>query len=110
MNTHTPGPWTIDTSYDARSGPHTYIQREYDGDGVTGIAGIYTIAEVADQAFLPDGVQEANARLIAAAPDLLAACRLACLVMAKGNGLSYVDRREAHEAVIAAIRKAEGGT
>jgi len=51
---------------------------------------------------------EANACLIAAAPELLEACRMACLVMAKGNGLSYADRREAHEAVIAAIRKVEG--
>ena len=51
---------------------------------------------------------DANARLIAAAPDLLEASRLACLVMAKGNGLSYKDRQEAHEACIAAIAKAEG--
>jgi len=84
MSTHTPGPWK------AR------IRRQ--GSHVTGPDG-FSVAHVGT---------DANARLIAAAPDLLEACRLACLVMAKGNGLSYADRREAHEAVIAAIHKAEG--
>ena len=46
--------------------------------------------------------------LYKAAPDMLEALKLACLVMAKGNGLSYSDRREADEACLAAIAKAEG--
>jgi len=36
------------------------------------------------------------------------ALKLACLVMAKGEGLSYKDRREAHEACINAIAKVKG--
>ena len=71
MSKHTPGPWQVAENYDSRTGPHVYIEREYDGDGVTNLAGIYTVAEVADQAFLPEGTQVANARLIAKAPELL---------------------------------------
>jgi hypothetical protein len=38
---------------------------------------------------------------------MLQALKMACLVMAKGEGLSYADRREAHEACIDAIKLAE---
>ena len=40
---------------------------------------------------------------------LVEAVKLACLVMAKGAGLSYKDRQEAHEACIAALAQAEKG-
>jgi hypothetical protein len=36
--------------------------------------------------------------------ELIKALQLACLVMAKGNGLSYADRRDAHEACIDALK------
>jgi len=75
MSTYTPGPWKIGHADAASTGPHTYIERTYNGDGVTEIAGTYTIAEVADQAFLPEGTQEANARLIAKAPALVELAR-----------------------------------
>jgi len=86
MTKHTPGPWVVDEQV---------IRPQYSG---------FHIASVAESVI---GAKEANARLLAASPELLKATRLACLVMAKGNGLSYKDRQEAHEVCMAAIAKAE---
>lgn len=96
---HTPGPWNA----------QGFRVREAHRDFSHGIwkEGV-RLALVNCRPLRNRSEEEANARLIAAAPDLLAALRLACLVMAKGNGLSYQDRREAHEACINAIAKAEG--
>lgn len=59
MAEHTPGPWTIDPPHDGnypiREGPDGYL-----------------IATVWKD---DSGFQEGDARLIAAAPDLIAACR-----------------------------------
>ena len=96
---HTPGPWKRHVGRGAH--PRFHIQTE---------AG-YQIASTPEiSRHKPEQMsQEANARIIAAAPMMLSALRLAELVMAKGNGLSYKDRQEAHEACLAAIAKAEGG-
>lgn len=91
--THTPGTWKIgDTTY-----PRS----------------VWGVGEIPVYADLPNGhwqtlarlpgtgpVTEANARLIAAAPDLLAACRIA----AEYSSLDGDDSR----AIRAAIAKAEG--
>lgn len=61
---HTPGPWTTDGGI--------YVQTIYTPtDG--GKPFYHTIART-DQPLVPPGQQGANAHLIAAAPDLLAAC------------------------------------
>lgn len=91
MAQHTPGPW-----YRSTSG--RYIR--YDMPPMTG-------ANVCDLDVFggPPDEAEANARLIAAAPDLLAACKL---VVACYKGTTAHEQVPAWEAVLAAIAKAEG--
>lgn len=90
--THTPGPWWAEN---LRRRPVVIMGRI--GYGVS--------MPVADHA-----EQKANARLIAAAPDLLAVCNKAA---------DYFDAHEAHELpagavpvfanIVSAIAKAQGG-
>ena len=80
---HTPGPWTVDNQY--IHGP--------DGIRFLAVAG--------------DGAGQANARLIAAAPELLAAARLA---VAWSEQVPAPYRDWPHVAAArAAIAKATGG-
>jgi len=71
---HTPGPWVIDPCWDI-------LGNTYDGNGM--VCQITTDAVPRDEA-------EANARLIAAAPDLLEALREATSAL-KGNGYGVED-------------------
>ena len=110
--THTRGPW---------------MQTPFWGDAATGLPGncIYgpdnkRVAEILHTNSRHADEHEANAALIAAAPDLLNACKLA------GDTLAWLDRmaaerkfsedmrttefRAALETVRAAIDKAEGRT
>ena len=72
MTTHTPGPWTIRTDsrtdIDRTVFAHTPIH-----NNPVAIARVYGEGVMAS----PDAEKIANARLIAAAPDLLAACQRA---------------------------------
>lgn len=98
---HTPGPWAVDAGpHDARGRRHLCIR-----PGQTG----WLIASLRDEPGWGEGDPsqraEANARLIAAAPDLLAAC-----IEALGM---LPDCDNAHADVVmalieAAIAKAEG--
>jgi hypothetical protein len=103
--THTPGPWEIDRNQG---------DDEFRHCGITTVAkndhgGHETIATVSmtppwdvetyDWCILPENA-EANARLIAAAPEMLAAL--------KGISSRW-DDEDAWEAVEAAIAKATGG-
>lgn len=103
MSEHTPGPWSIDASLFDRDGYDRYIVL---GDGLY-------VAEVIGMA-TPDKdlLSTANARLIAAAPDLLAACR----ALQTTESLWGVDRvafedalAEACKLACTAIRRAEHG-
>lgn len=88
MSKSTPGPWTWGKRYDGLYGPNSVPVLEY---------GAY------ENMWLPDYRPEgpANARLIAAAPDLLAAC-----VQAYGD---LIEGREVDiEKLDDAIAKAEG--
>lgn len=95
MNTHTPGPWSYSKSTDGWSytiNIHQAENAEYTPDW-------------SDVAFCTckgerQGIQEANARLIAAAPDLLAALEL---IME-----SYDLNLDEINAARAAIAKARG--
>jgi hypothetical protein len=82
---HTPGPWVI------RWKPVTVSIHTLGGDYIT-----ENVRE------LPN--QEANARLIAAAPDLLATLKALALAAVKAMGDDEAEIR----AAIAAIAKAEG--
>lgn len=99
MSGHTPGPWTtkraqlpVDGAFDhAIIASGTVIAEAFGRSGVT----IYHDSE-------------ANARLIAAAPDLLAACRQA-LASLEWTGIGDVPSvRTVEREIRAAIAKAEG--
>lgn len=90
---HTPGPWEVyggtRAGIDKEDGSFSIVVAGYDDDEC-GIYG-HTDAEAA-----------ANARLIAAAPDLLAACRAAL----EGQSIPPFEK---YEMIRAAIAKATGG-
>jgi hypothetical protein len=106
--THTPGPWNADKNF---MGPDTY------GDGNSipvfprggGVAICDVVAVTGEGLSRPD-VQaraEANARLIAAAPELLEALEKAADWLSRSI---RIDDREQAEDARAAIAKATGGT
>jgi uncharacterized cupin superfamily protein len=97
---HTPGPWTVQKHHHAA------------GDlWLTVLRGAWDVTHnhasrpevIADAAYsaMSDEENEANAHLIAAAPDLLAALR----AMVLNDAHTY---RDCHKAALAAIAKAEG--
>ena len=96
---HTPGPWeAINTASSGWS-----VRRKYERPGFTGLAPICSMAwfQFPIPDIIDDAISEANARLIAAAPDLLAACKvLQAEAAARGCGLRIADE---------AIAKATGG-
>ena len=98
---HTPGPWTIITGsvYKERSSgggdiPIAHMDREI-GNGTVPVE------------------RDANARLIAAAPDLLTALEMTVPLLWKGHPVHYGDEQcdhcDADEAAKTAIAKAEEG-
>ena len=92
---HTPGEWVVDA----------------DGDVCTDDLERLVAAVDWRHVSLRDGEAEANARLIAAAPDLLAACErfLAAQRMAETDGRAgFGLYTEAIEAAEAAVKKARG--
>ena len=122
MTGHTPAPWRIDR----HDGPckacrvnHTYSPSLWI-EGRRPVAQL-SILPLEGYGFIPENnaEQEANARLIAAAPELLVACKaalphLADLVArtcgeAKEFGVGFADRI-AFDKLEAAIEKAEGKT
>lgn len=103
MSGHTPGPWVLDFS--TQTGWAIWADPRLHGDMRRG-----AVVIAAD---LRGGKQdEANARLMAAAPDLLAAAQLLVDAYRKGeeNGSSmdWSDVDQAWEAAKAAIAKATG--
>lgn len=101
MNTkHTPGPWDVE------------IDERIDERGLYYVAG-YNIHSREDGAVVGiEGIccgprDEANARLIAAAPELLAACA-GLLDALRTSGVSNGAIRFAEDQARAAIAKAEG--
>ena len=93
MSAHTPGPWEVENSKDEHNGvefPQGYNIVSEDGQYIVGDAGI-----------LEGEIDEANARLIAAAPELLEALRF--VLTAHGEQL-----HDAFAMANAAIAKATG--
>ena len=89
---HTPGPWVIDESRHGKRGPVHTLMVVAEKGGMPGL--------IVNQGALVEPQDWANARLIAAAPDLLEALK----------GVVRVADRDTVEfiAARAAIRKAEG--
>lgn len=97
----TPGPWVADSA-PQHAAAYWYILAGSDVDGTPIVATVRL--DTTDGP--PRSEAEANARLIAAAPDLLQACEDALRVfVSEGHG----HYREA-ETLRAAIAKATGGT
>lgn len=100
---HTPGPWTV-----VKNGNSKSLVRYSDGENVT------YVAQCNDMQFCPEhGTVEANARLIAAAPELLAALENLfehCAMMHKhwGEASNAKEAEAAIQAGRAAIAKATG--
>lgn len=89
--THTPGPWTV------------YKNEPLDGSRHVALGSKYERAIVAGKS------ATANARLIAAAPDLLAACEAAIDGIEEWNDFAETDKiEEAVALLVAAIAKAKG--
>lgn len=86
---HTPGPWEV--IREGRQTMHLSIQTSDEGQKVT-LARVYVWGDE----------KEANARLIAAAPELLAALQFARSVIKSGEGWTMV----CEEFINAAIAKA----
>jgi len=89
MGKHTPGPWHADDNGD---GTHCITA----GRG----------ADVADTRSSAD--ERANARLIAAAPQLLAACEAATALAAIAATVDPLTAAAASDALAAALKKARG--
>jgi hypothetical protein len=93
---HTPAPWKIATF----DGPHEYASIEA-GDGIS------ELIRVCDIPNWPCAIEEmqANAHLIASAPDLLAILNEVC--MQHDMGLNKIEA-SLYDIAKAAIRKAKG--
>ena len=93
MSEHTPGPWKVSSK------ASTAV---FAGDRLIASAGGYMSNTRQESVVIEN---DANARLIAAAPDLLAACETA-LVMIQVLGGDYMA---GFEKIEAAVSKAKGG-
>ncbi len=104
---HTPGTWCVekfdpDAEWTSIGGPIAIVGGEDLCEKVQ-----FTVGTLQDWG--PHGIEqtEANANLIAAAPDLLAACRMA-FPLFSGEG-TVLPILQIHDALRDAIAKAEGG-
>lgn len=88
---HTPGPWTYQ---------HEGVRYVIEAGGEVGKVGVACTAGLHYD-------NEANARLIAGAPDLHAACDAALIYMSGGECTPQAEK-ELRETLRAALRKAEG--
>jgi hypothetical protein len=97
-HTHTPGPWEWFTTSDV-SRPHVKFLKAASGQGFAHTVGLH------------EPVDTANANLIAAAPDLLAALKAIVAVLQKeapGTALNHYQYDAIGIQAHAAIAKAEG--
>ena len=92
MSRHTPGPWAI--------------QRGNSSNPMVGTDAV-SVAEVLDDVYPDVAEQEANARLIAAAPDLKAVCER--LVFLDTMNATAEDFRRLKCAAVDAVHKATKG-
>jgi len=107
VSRHTRGPWTVEELTAAQTepgeGPQTVVVAFADEDGKEG-AILATVNRWSVGNDPPTQESQANARLMAAAPDLLASCR-AAIRLYNGLGITAEEVRM----LVAAVVKAEGG-
>ena len=99
--THTPGPWVhayVQSPYDSKENPETDDCYVVDKRGFH-VAKVYS----PENQFVQHG-EEANANLIAAAPEMLEALEL----VLNDNRLMNAMNKEQARAILDAIRKARG--
>jgi|SRR6185437_9026901 len=109
MANHTPGPWIFDKTNVGHTAHAGYAL--YAPDFETGHEFCYVLCSGEKERVLGIGVPEANARLIAAAPELLASLReILSLAKEWGKNPDYYSQAEANIVGFAesAIAKAEG--
>lgn len=97
MSKHTPGPWRVDAALDEDGNP-LFVQ--------VLTAQNYEVANTANGNF-GDATELANARLIAAAPEILEALRL-CIAQLKADEPDFGLEGDAIYAAEMAIKKVEG--
>lgn len=95
MSKHTPGPWRFQDNGNWQTNPYSVV---ISAKGVHST----TVANIPARRSIPSWEWESNARLIAAAPDLLKALET---IMA---GVAGCERAQMYEAARAAINKATG--
>lgn len=104
---HTPGPWEISTIDERTIGPITeHSDKSMRDVGILQMKAVASVEELASH-----DETDANARLLAAAPDLLSA--LENMVEANRSPLSELGQRARNEAIgeaLAAIAKVRGNT
>lgn len=93
---HTPGPWEVDINKTGivRASKYVRIEQVFEVDNF--------ISPLGEGEIIRQG--EANAKLIAAAPDLLSACLLAYHSLTLKEGVNFAD--EAAQKLSDAIKKA----
>lgn len=97
---HTPGPWSVATpTYGANGVLYILAPQQSENEWPREVAVLYSGGE--DE-------QDANARLIAAAPELLAALRIARETIAMACGTTAPFVKQAFAIIDPAIAKAEG--
>ena len=99
---HTPGPWRVRTGMSRPEGPAVFAP-------ITMVAGDTMLVKVADcdiSSSLPSDQREANARLIAAAPELLAVCQTIAGWPHKDGETIIVDQARAASAKASPSRSA----
>lgn len=106
---HTPGPW-ISTGYVANDYEVPYFKIEQDLRDEDGF--VKDICPVIAKAtYGSEAIMAANARLIAAAPELLAALQALVDAGCKKDNTAFFTRfDQAQDKAIAVIAKAKGGT
>lgn len=107
MSKHTPGPWEV--SHGGHGSPHGFVIDEYYVLNRTVADDVAIAADIVDPATqMPS---EANARLIAAAPELLEALQLcmADMVLTEAHYGEHPAAQKAIDQARAAIAKATGG-
>lgn len=102
MSKHTPGPWM---KAERLNGPWWHISSSHSVGGRQAVACVHGESKRGATAYAE--MFEANARLIAAAPELLEALKLAYDAMSGSTDKTILIR--AHKAAEAAIDKAQHG-
>lgn len=101
---HTPGPWEA-SFIDSLGGPASYCRiRPVSGE----MFGQFTSLEIATMYLMDEDEQQANARLIAAAPELLDALQGLVKELSDSDDEGLIENAEPMIAARAAIAKATG--